>query len=175
MRHRRSNEAREDAAGEAFWRFSLAFYGQPGVADALIAIQDRAGRDVTLMLYALWLGVGGHRLAAAELTSAEAAIAPINAMAVGPLRRLRRQLKGAADPDLVALGRRVGVLELAAERRAHYRLAAGLRGGAGIAVEEGRLAAAEANLALYLDGDAGSAEARMLCRALAALTRAAEC
>src|SRR5216683_2473203 len=42
----------DDAAGEAFWRFSLALYARPGVADALITIQDRAARDVNLILSA---------------------------------------------------------------------------------------------------------------------------
>ena len=45
---------------EALWRFSLAFYARPGVAEALIALQDRAGLDVNLMLFALWLGVSGR-------------------------------------------------------------------------------------------------------------------
>src|SRR5947208_14107979 len=53
MRHPGS---KDDAAGEAFWRFSLALYARPGVADALIATQDRTARDVNLILFALWLG-----------------------------------------------------------------------------------------------------------------------
>ena len=46
---------------EALWRFSLTFYARPGVSEALIALQDRAGFDVNLMLFALWLGVSGRR------------------------------------------------------------------------------------------------------------------
>src|SRR5205823_13999832 len=115
----------DDAAGEAFWRFSLALYARPGVADALIAIQDRAARDVNLILFALWLGVSrGRRLAAGELAGAAAAIAPITAAAVAPQRRMRRPLKDAADLDLAALRRRITALEIAAERRVQYRLAA---------------------------------------------------
>src|SRR5436190_572701 len=65
-------------AGEAFWRFSLAFYARPGVAQALIALQDRSGRDVNLTLFGLWLGVvRGAWLDAAGLTAAEGTIAPI--------------------------------------------------------------------------------------------------
>ena len=37
-------------AGEAFWRFSLALYARPDVAEALIGLQDRAGLDVDLIL-----------------------------------------------------------------------------------------------------------------------------
>ena len=34
-----------------FWRFSLTYYGQPGVSDACIALQDGCGVDVNLLLY----------------------------------------------------------------------------------------------------------------------------
>src|SRR5207253_9344111 len=101
----------DDTAGEAFWRFSLALYARPGVAEALIAIQDRAGHDVNLILFGLWLGAReGLILAAGELEAAEAIITPIAVAAVAPLRRLRRQLKGSLDPDLAVLRRRVGTL-----------------------------------------------------------------
>jgi len=162
------------AAGEAFWRFSLALYARPGVAEALIALQDRAARDVNLILFGLWLGASrGRRLAAGELAGAEAAIAPVTTAAVAPLRQLRRQLKGAADPDLEALRRRIAGLEPAAERRVQHRLAAQFAGLSGAAPEGDRLAAADANLALTLGGDAGSPEAGALCQALASLIRRA--
>ena len=35
--------AGEPSDDEALWRFSLAFYARPGVSEALIALQDRAG------------------------------------------------------------------------------------------------------------------------------------
>jgi uncharacterized protein (TIGR02444 family) len=160
-------------AGDSFWRFSLALYARPGIADALIALQDRASRDVNLILLALWLGVSRHRrLDAAGLAAAEAAVAPVNAAAVAPLRELRRQLKTAADPDLQGLRRRILGLEVAAERRVQYRLATLLAGASGVEPEDDRLAATEANLRLYLGDDARSPEARVLCRALAALSRA---
>jgi len=160
----------DDAAGEAFWRFSLALYARPGVADALIAIQDRAARDVNLMLFSLWLGASrGRRLAAGELAGAEAAIAPIAGAAVAPLRR---QLKSVADPDLAALRRRIAALEITAERRVQYRLAAARTAATGPQAD--RLAAAQANLALYLADEARSPEAGVLCRALASLIRRAE-
>src|SRR5580700_6044309 len=66
-------QASED---EAFWRFSLAFYERPGVAEALITLQDRDGFDINLILFALWLGISGHgplggdTLAAAERVAA---------------------------------------------------------------------------------------------------------
>jgi uncharacterized protein (TIGR02444 family) len=171
----------DDSDGDAFWRFSLALYARPGVAGALIRLQDEAARDVNVILFGLWLGVRqGRLLAAGELADAEAAIAPIVASAVAPLRRLRRELKARVtldpdpDPDIEALRRRIAGLEIAAERRVQYRLAAHASRISGATPEEDRLAAAEANLALYLGAAAPSPEAGVLRRALAALTRRAE-
>jgi uncharacterized protein (TIGR02444 family) len=161
-----------DLAGDALWRFSLALYARPGVADALIALQDRAARDVNLILFGLWLGASrGRRLASGEVVAAEAASAAISDAAVAPLRRLRRQLKASADPDLQALRRCVAGLEIAAERRAQHRLAAQLTGASGAGTEADGWVAAQANLALTLGGEAGSPEAGVLCRALASLMR----
>lgn len=161
-----------DFAGEAFWRFSLAFYARPGVADALIALQDRAARDINLILFGLWLGASrGRRLAGGELAAAEAATATIADAAGAPLRRLRRRLKGSPDPDLQALRRRVAGLEIAAERRAQYRLAAQLSADSAAHPEADRREAAQANLVLTLGGEAGSPEAGVLYRALTSLMR----
>jgi uncharacterized protein (TIGR02444 family) len=45
-----------------FWRFSLNFYRQAGVAEACIALQDDFGVDVNLMLFLLWLAANGRQL-----------------------------------------------------------------------------------------------------------------
>ena len=171
----------DDSDGEAFWRFSLALYSRPGIAEALIRVQDRAARDVNVILFGLWLGAcQGRLLDAGDLADAEAAIAPIVASAVAPLRHLRRQLKAPVnpdpdpDPDIQALRRRIAGLETAAERRVQYRLAAQASRISGAAPEEDGLAAAQANLALYLGDEAGSPEAGVLRRALASLIRRAE-
>src|SRR5439155_13116039 len=162
----------QNAAGAAFLRFALALYARPGVAEALIALQDRAGRDVNLILFGLWLGaVRGHALDTAELARAEAAVAPIRLAIVEPLRRQRRRLKGIDDPDVQALRRRIVGLEIAAERRAQYRLAAAVVPPAQVEPAGDRLVAAEANLTLYLGAEAHSAEADLLGRALRALVR----
>jgi uncharacterized protein (TIGR02444 family) len=162
------------ALGEALWRFSLALYTRPGVADALVAIQDRAGRDVNVILYGLWLGVTrDRRLGAADVAAAEAAIAPVHDAAVAPLRRLRRQLKPASDPVLQALRRRIAALEIAAERQALYRLAACFGGPARASPEGGWITAADANLTLILGDESGSPEAGVVRRAVAALARRA--
>lgn len=157
--------ASEDAAAGSLWRFSLMLYSRPGIADALIRLQDRGGHNVNLVIFGLWLGVcEGLRLDAAALARAKAAIARLDSAAVAPLRRLRRALKDDPDPDLRDLRRRVLSLEIAAERRVQARLA-GIVKRAGTAAD--RQAAAAANLRLVLGADAASNEAELLRRAIA--------
>jgi uncharacterized protein (TIGR02444 family) len=161
---RQQKHGKSEVYAEAFWRFSLAFYARPGVAEALLGLQDRAGLDVNRILFAIWQGaVYRHRLKAAELQAVEAAVAPLRREIVEPVRDLRRRLKTQTDEDIQALRRRVAVLELAAERAAQARLAAAVTASAG---QMERFAAAEANLALLVGGDARSAEADALRRAL---------
>jgi uncharacterized protein (TIGR02444 family) len=166
-----------EPAGAAFWRFSLALYARPGVAAALLALQDGAGRDVNLMLFLLWLGaVGARRLDRAGVAAAAAAIGEL-AGAVGELRALRRRLRPAQERPLQALRRRIAALELAGERSVQCRLAA--EGGTDPAAAAApqakntgdRLATAAANLDLYLGAAAGAPEAALLRRALAGLMR----
>jgi uncharacterized protein (TIGR02444 family) len=162
---------RRSQAGEALWRFSLALYVRPGVAAALLALQDRAGRNVNLLLFALWLGAAcGIRLDASNLAVAQAAIAEIDAGVVQTLRRLRREQKEAADPAVQVLRRRVQTLEIVSEREVQYRLAE----TAETFVNEAHgdaLAAADANLVLCLGPEANSLEAAVLRGSLADLMR----
>src|SRR5258707_7054244 len=116
--------AKEDAAAEAFWRFSLMIYARPGAAETLIGLQDRAGHNVNLILFAMWLGIcEGRRLDAVGLARAKAAMGPLDRDIVRPLRRLRRGLRDDPDAEVRDLHRRVLALEIAAERRVQARLA----------------------------------------------------
>jgi uncharacterized protein (TIGR02444 family) len=158
--------ARQDAAAEPFWRFSLMVYARPGVAEALIGLQDHAGHNVNLILFGLWLGLcEAMRLDAAGLARAKAAIEPLDRDVVAPLRQLRRALKEHVEPDMRDLRRRVLALELVAERRAQARLAASIarrRRSAG-----DRYGIAEANLRLILGDDFASAETALVLRSVA--------
>jgi uncharacterized protein (TIGR02444 family) len=158
----------DPAAAEAFWRFSLDFYARANVAAALTALQDREGRDVNLMLFALWLGLSGRpRLAPCGIAAAEHRIATIRTEIAEPLRRVRRRLRGEPDADVQELRRRIAALEIDAERAGQFRLAA-LAGTAAELSLPHRLAAAGANLAMYLGpAGAGSREAEILRQALA--------
>src|SRR5438552_10158709 len=78
---------------EGLWSFSLKFYAHAGVAEALIALQDRDNVDVNLILFALWLGISGRAgLTGAGLAAADEAVRTIRAEIVAPLRALRRKL-----------------------------------------------------------------------------------
>lgn len=157
----------KNAAAEAFWRFSLMVYARPGVAAALISLQDHAGHNVNLILFGLWLAVGrGRRLDAVGLARARAAIDKLDRDVVLPLRRLRRALKGDPDPDIQELRRRVLTLEVAAERRVQARLAGTVTGRVG---RGSRVAIAGANLKLILGNDFASPEAAAIGETIAGL------
>jgi uncharacterized protein (TIGR02444 family) len=154
--------ANDEVSTDGFWRFSLIVYARPGIAEALIGLQDRAGHNVNLILFGLWLGLtGGRRLDRLAFGRAKATIARFDREITAPLRRLRRRLRADPDPDMQDLRRRVLALELTAERRAQARLAASLERGPSGAGD--RLAAAEANLRLILGPrDIASPEAAVL-------------
>lgn len=167
------DRAADGAEGDsaAFWRFSLALYARPGVAEALIALQDRAGLDVNLILFGLWVGVRhGCELGRVGFAAAAEAVVELNGI-VRNIRALRQQLGGAADNDVRRLRGTVLRLELAAERQVQRRLAACFVAASLPHATGHRRFAAEANLARCLGDESGSPEAALLRRSLAALTR----
>jgi uncharacterized protein (TIGR02444 family) len=136
--------------GSPFWRFSLAFYRRPGVADACIFLQEEAGADVNLLLFLLWHARQGRVLSMAEVAALDARIAPWRDLTVIPLRAVRRGLK--SPPGLVAAAEaetfrsRIKAAELEAERlQQEAMFAIGLAGAAG----SDPAAAARANVAAY--------------------------
>jgi uncharacterized protein (TIGR02444 family) len=121
------------AAAGSFWSFSLALYGMPGVAPALIGLQDRRSLDVNMLLYCCWAGTEGRSLSAADLTAIESMVEPWQVELVRPLRALRRRLKGggfgAVPADRVETYRKqLSDLEIEAERIAQETMAAVPRG-----------------------------------------------
>jgi uncharacterized protein (TIGR02444 family) len=139
--------------GSPFWRFSLGFYRQPGVADACIALQEEAGVDVNLLLFLLWQATRKRAFAAAEVDALERRVGPWREMTVVPLRAVRRALK--SPPALVeaaaaeAFRTRIKAVELEAERlqqEAMHELARAAQPGAAAASSE---TAARASIAAY--------------------------
>ena len=158
----------EASDGGGLWRFSVAFYARPGISGALIALQDRAGVDVNLMLYALWHGVCGRgRLSNKELATADRLARPLRVEVVEPLRALRRKLRPHPDADVQTLREGIKAIELAAEKVIQNRLGGMARPIAGDPAA--RAAAALANLRFYLGPElACSAEAATVAQALKA-------
>jgi uncharacterized protein (TIGR02444 family) len=82
-----------------FWDFSLRVYGSAGVAAACIALQERRGIDVNLLLFSAWIGESGRGvLAESDLEAALAAAAAWNRDIVCALRVVRNRLKGGMPP-----------------------------------------------------------------------------
>ncbi len=112
-----------------FWDFSLAVYGREGVAQACVALQDRRGLDVNLLLFCCWAGSRGRRLDPVDLKGLDAAVRPWREAVVRPLRGIRRWLKTQAPaPGTPAHRLRVRVKadELQAEAVEQARLAQAL-------------------------------------------------
>lgn len=109
-------------AENPFWEFSLAVYGAPGVADACLRLQDDAGLDVNLVLFACWIaGAREAPLTDAEMRDVIALTRHWRERVVSPLRQIRRELKGGSEglpPEAVESFRdEIKSIELASERR----------------------------------------------------------
>src|SRR6266852_9015364 len=142
----------EKERGSPFWRFSLGFYRQPGVADAFIALQDGCGVDVNVLLLFLWLATAKRCVPPAAAQAVCAKAGPWRDEVVVPLRTLRRRLKDGSslvERNAAELFRtRIKAIELESERlqqEALFALAAGLATEGAPTIE----AAARANVAAY--------------------------
>ncbi|RMD63355.1 MAG: TIGR02444 family protein [Alphaproteobacteria bacterium] len=108
-----------------FWAFSVDLYGRPGVAAACLALQDRRGVDVNLLLLCCWAAAHGRRLRREDLSRLDAHVAPWRDAVTRPLRAVRRWLKAPGDAPGAAARRlraRVQEDELAAEAIAQEML-----------------------------------------------------
>ena len=143
-----------EARAAELWSFSLAFYDRAGIAAALLALQDNAGLNVDLVLFAIWLGLSGRgRLDERQVDAAARAVGPLELEVIEPLRAHRRRLKSVIDDDVQRLRESIKRLEMEAERVVLTRLAA-VAGAVLQADPEFCLADAEANLC-FVVGSAG--------------------
>ncbi|HAA92641.1 MAG: TIGR02444 family protein [Rhodospirillaceae bacterium] len=111
-----------------FWQFSIDVYGQDGVPEACIALQETCGIDVNILLFCCWAGSAGHpSLTAAEITTANDAVSSWNKEMVQGLRAVRNRLKEGFDgfdaEGAEALRQRVLGVEINAEHKEQLRLA----------------------------------------------------
>jgi len=148
MRRERARGAEpvQDRA-RALWSFSLATYDGPGVAQACIALQDRHGLDVNLLLFCCWAGAQGQKLSAAKLKRLQQGVASWQEEVVQPLRRVRRRLKGEPGDAAQVLRARLMDLEIESERLEQLRLADLVP----LAAEHPEPRLAGANLRAYMD------------------------
>jgi len=159
-----------DMRGESFWSFTLAFYGREGVSPALIALQDRFGHDVNLLLYACWLGLHeGVSLTAAEKKAAGERVRVWREGVLIPLRAARRGIKSAAVAGTDSVYSAAKSLEISAEQTGQRLMADGAPAAkAGVPLEERRRLAA-ANLRLCLESGEEWAVAAPIEKGLAAV------
>ncbi|GAB4524885.1 MAG: hypothetical protein Kow00133_13320 [Amphiplicatus sp.] len=169
-----------DTLAQGFWAWSLDRYARPGVEEALIALQDRRGLDVCLLLWCAWCGERFDAVDPQAMAQAVALARPWSRDVTGPLRAVRRALKTpsseAARAGAPILRETVKKLELDAERIAHAALADLAHAFAPRAEPPGlsdAQARARRNFGTYLaaegrDGEEADAETRALLDALAA-------
>lgn len=116
-----------DALAQEFWAWSLDRYARPGVEEALIALQDRRGLDVCLLLWCAWRGARGDLIDPQRMMQAVTRLEQWSKDVTGRLRAVRRALKASApeavDAGALALREAVKKLELEAEKIAHAMLA----------------------------------------------------
>ena len=105
----------------SLWDWSLKAWAAEGVAEACLELQDAAGQNIPLLLWAAWTAATGR---VPDADAVEAACDTARAWqetAIAPLRAVRRALKTRA-PDLddgarEAVRTRVKAVELEAERQ----------------------------------------------------------
>jgi uncharacterized protein (TIGR02444 family) len=106
--------------GSPFWRFSLRFYRQPGVADACIALQDECGVDVNVLFFFLWLATDRKRVPPPQARAVCEQALMWRDDVVAPLRAVRRKLKAGStlvEHSAVELFRtKIKAIELESER-----------------------------------------------------------
>ncbi len=139
-----------------FWDFTIAHYRRAGLSPAVIALQDRLGVDVNMLLLCCWLGASARGAPEADdIESALAVARPWQAEVVERLRAARRHLKpppaGAPEAPAEALRRRILGCEIDGEHVAQLMMEATVTRtpDAGRAGSD-RLADAVAGLARYL-------------------------
>ena len=135
-----------------FWRFSLKYYGQSGVSDACIALQDGCGIDVNLLLFLFWLASEGRQLLPDDVKKLDDQVRSWRELTIIPIRDTRRKLKGAAtlvEPEKQeGFRNKVKAVELAAEQLQQEALYNFTKSGPLGALGSPR-AAARANIAAY--------------------------
>lgn len=103
------------------WDWAVAAYSADGVAEACLELQDSAGQNIPLLLWAAWCAAEGRTPDEDALEAASDTARAWQETAIAPLRAIRRTLKPRApdldDADREAVRDMVKAVELEAERR----------------------------------------------------------
>jgi uncharacterized protein (TIGR02444 family) len=152
----------------AFWDFSVRFYAQPRVAAACLELQDRAGVDVNVLFYLLFVAQHCLQLDRGDVTRIDSTVKSWREQVVRPLRSVRRALKNGVAPidanSAAALRNDVKRIELEAERIEQHALERLIPNATVGTPAPSRAAAARVNLAAYgeLLGDLPGAPVEIL-------------
>lgn len=100
-----------------FWKFSVKFYSEPTVEEALLTLQNERGLNINILLFCCWYALGDQgRLTKIELRQLLVNVQSWHDRIVLPLRRLRSQLKSAQAHPWPAIRAEVLKQELFSEQ-----------------------------------------------------------
>jgi uncharacterized protein (TIGR02444 family) len=146
------NETASTPQANPFWSFSLGYYRGTGVSEACLELQDNCDVDVNVVLFLLWQATQKRCFAAVQVKALAEKVGPWQIDVIGPIRQLRRMLKGNApllDKGAAELFRtKIKAIELESERlqqEAMYAMAPGMTSETAPSAE----AAARASIAAY--------------------------
>lgn len=136
------------------WSFALDIYARPGVSDACLLLQDRAGVDVNVLLLVLYAATRrGVALSRNDLQDMDNAVVAWRQEVVIPLRTARRRLKTGPAPAPTdateTLRRHIKQAELQAEQIEQAVLARWLEAHAGAASSDVGIADALRDVVAY--------------------------
>ena len=97
------------------WAFAAGVYADSEVETACLVLQDDHRADVVLVLFLVWLGLGGRQVSAKAMETYLSLSGHWQEAAVAPLRQIRRRLKTQGGPAGETY-RSVKKIELEAER-----------------------------------------------------------
>jgi uncharacterized protein (TIGR02444 family) len=99
-----------------FWRFSLAVYSRAGVAEECLALQEKAGADVNVLLFCAWTGTQAIVLSRDDIEQALRLVVAWQDNVVRPLRGVRQSMKALEHHESESFSARVKSIEIEAEQ-----------------------------------------------------------
>lgn len=134
------------------WAFVNGVYAASGIEKVCLKLQDEFGADVVMVLFLVWLGLGGKAVNRRELEALREIAVQWQQAVIGPQRRVRRQLKKLKGRKAEEIYASAKSSELAGERRELAGLLnTALSWGFAFELGAGSKKAAKANLRSYFE------------------------